>query len=81
MTYWCQGKENCTFQSTWLLEDEASNDPGPKSLFYVYNQGKPVKNYLEALQICQRYFDLTIENYLSTSIKDSVQNQCSNLKI
>ena len=74
MTYWCQGKENCTFQSTWLLEDEASDDPGPKSLFYVYNQGKPVKNYLEALQVCQRYFDLlrsknfsmfkTIENYL-----------------
>ena len=58
MTYWCQGKEKCTFQATWLLEDEATDDPGPKPLFYVYNQGKPVQNYLEAFQVCQRYFDL-----------------------
>ena len=60
ITYWCQGKEYCKFQPKWLITSIQNTH---QYLFYLQNQGKPVKNYLEAVESCQELGSLAkLEN-------------------
>ena len=55
ITYWCQGKSKCEFKPQWLIENTKASGTKIPNLFYLHDQGYPVKGYLEALQSCQKY--------------------------
>ena len=66
ITYWCQGKENCKFKPKWLISSTTQQQP---SLFYLQNQGKLVKNYLQAVELCQEFGTLAKFEHLEDAKK------------
>lgn len=54
ITYWCQGKTNCTFEPRWIL-GSSENGKNEDTILYLYNQGVKVKNFLHASQACGEF--------------------------
>ena len=54
VTYWCQGKKECQFSPSWL-KNGAKNSG---DIFYFYNQGSQVKDFLSAVQNCGKFGSL-----------------------
>lgn len=60
ITYWCQGKTNCTFDPRWILGSsselvDAGKKEGQNSIFYLFNQGSKVRGFLHGTQVCGEF--------------------------